>query len=265
MNKTTYKISKMDCPSEENIVRMKLEGFENIKALHFDIPQRKLEVIHRDNAEQISAAIDSLQFNSKLISTEEVVDDEELILEDHQKEKKIFLTVFIINFSFFLIEIISGWLSNSMGLIADSLDMLADAIIFGISIFVVGKAMSKKKKVAKISGYFQFILAFLGMIEVIRRFSGFTEIPDYKTMMIVSSFALIGNAVGLYLIQKAKTKHEAHIQAGTIFLSNDVVINFGVIAAGVFVLFTSSKFPDLIVGTIVFIIVAKGAYRILKL
>ena len=78
---------------------MKLEGFENIKALHFDIPQRKLEVINRDNAEPISAAIDSLQFNSKLISTGEV-DDEELILEDHRKEKYIFLTVFIINFSF---------------------------------------------------------------------------------------------------------------------------------------------------------------------
>lgn len=265
MNKTTYKISKMDCSSEENIVRMKLEGFENIKALYFDIPQRKLEVIHSDNDRLISAAIESLQFDSKLISTEEADDEDELILEDHRKEKNIFLTVFIINISFFLIEIISGWLSNSMGLIADSLDMLADAIIFGISIFVVGKATSKKKKVAKISGYFQFTLAFLGMIEVVRRFSGFTGMPDYKTMMIVSSFALIGNAVGLYLIQKAKTKHEAHIQAGTIFLSNDVVINFGVIAAGGLVLFTSSKLPDLIVGTIVFIIVARGAYRILKL
>ena len=80
MNKTTYKIFKMDCPSEESIVRMKLEGFENIKALQFDIPQRKLDVMHTGNAEPISAAIDSLQFNSKLISTEEIDNEEELLL-----------------------------------------------------------------------------------------------------------------------------------------------------------------------------------------
>ena len=43
------------------------------------------------------------------------------------------------------------------------------------------------------------------------------------------------------------------------------VINLGVIAAGALVLLTSSKFPDLIVGTIVFVLVAIGAYRILKL
>ena len=160
---------------------------------------------------------------------------------------------------------IYGYISNSMGLIADSLDMLADAIIFGISIFVVGKAISTKRKVAKVSGYFQLTLAVLGMVEVIRRFLGVTETPNYKIMMIISTFALIGNAVGLYLIQKAKTKQEAHIQAGKIFLSNDVAINIGVVVAGTLVLITASKFPELIIVTIVFIIVGKGAYRILKL
>lgn len=84
-------------------------------------------------------------------------------------------------------------------------------------------------------------------------------------MMIISIFALIGNAVGLYLIQKAKSKQEAHIQAGKIFLSNDVAINIGVVVAGALVLITASKIPDLIISTIIFIIVGRGAYRILKL
>ena len=265
MQKTTYKISKMDCPSEESIVRMKLEGMQNIKALQFDIPNRKLNVIHEGNAQAITAAIGSLNFNSSLIKSEEIDDDDDALFENHKQEKNIFTTVFLINFSFFIIEIIYGYISNSMGLVADSLDMLADAIIFGISIFVVGKAIGTKRKVAKISGYFQLTLAVLGLIEVVRRFLGFTETPDYKIMMIISSFALIGNAVGLYLIQKAKSKQEAHIQAGKIFLSNDVAINIGVIAAGVLVLITGSKYPDLIIGTIVFIIVGRGAYRILKL
>ena len=265
MQKTTYKIAKMDCTSEESIVRMKLEGMLNIKALQFDIPARKLDVIHEGDEQQITAAIGSLNFNSSLIKSEEIDEDEAALFENHKQEKSIFITVFLINFSFFILEIIYGYISNSMGLIADSLDMLADAIIFGISIFVVGKAISSKRKVAKISGYFQLALAVLGLIEVVRRFLGFTETPNYKIMMIISSFALVGNAVGLYLIQKAKSKQEAHIQAGKIFLSNDVAINIGVVAAGALVLFTASKYPDLIIGAIVFIIVGRGAYRILKL
>ena len=255
----------MDCAAEEQLLRMKLDELKNIKALQFDLAERKLDVFHSGDYRSITKAINSLQLDSSLISSKEADEDEMILSEDHRQEKKIFITVFLINFLFFFIEIISGWLSHSMGLIADSLDMLADAIIFGISIFVVGKTMSLKKRVAKISGYFQLTLALLGVVEVIRRFLGVTETPNYKTMMIVSSFALIGNAIGLYLIQKAKTKNEVHIQAGRIFLSNDVVINIGVIAAGVLVLITSSKYPDLIIGTIVFAIVARGAYKILKL
>lgn len=265
MIKTTYKVEKMDCPAEENIVRMKLDGIENIKAMQFDIPNRKLDVLHEGAAEPITAALDSLNFNSSVVISEEIDEEEAITFENIRQEKNIFITVFLINFFFFALEMIYGYISNSMGLIADSLDMFADAIIFGISIFVVGKSISTKRKVAKISGYFQLILALLGMVEVIRRFLEFTEMPDYKIMMIISSFALVGNAVGLYLIQKSKSRQEAHIQAGKIFLSNDVVINMGVIAGGALVLATASKYPDLIIGSIVFIIVAKGAYRILKL
>lgn len=83
-------------------------------------------------------------------------------------------------------------------------------------------------------------------------------------MIIISFFALIANIICLLLLQKNKSK-EAHIQATMIFTSNDIIINSGVILAGFFVLLFNSSYPDLIIGTIVFIIVAKGAYSILQL
>ncbi len=83
-------------------------------------------------------------------------------------------------------------------------------------------------------------------------------------MIIVSILALIANSVCLYLLQKSKSE-EAHMKASMIFTSNDVIINSGVILAGVLVLLTQSKYPDLIVGSIVFLIVSQGAFRILKL
>lgn len=85
--------------------------------------------------------------------------------------------VLAINFGFFLIEMSTGILSKSMGLVADSLDMLADAFVYGLSLFAVGAAVSRKKRVALICGYFQILLAAIGFIEVIRRFIGAEEMP----------------------------------------------------------------------------------------
>ena len=59
-----------------------------------------------------------------------------------------------------------------MGLVADSLDMLADSLVYGISLFAVGATVARKKNIAKIAGYFQIALAVLGFVEVNRRFFG---------------------------------------------------------------------------------------------
>lgn len=236
---------------------------DSVKSLHFDLPNRKLDVYHSGDNDIIFRTIDSLKLDAKIIAKETLPDD--FLISEESDEKKLLIWVFAINFSFFAIEIIAGLLANSMSLVADSLDMLADAFVFGISLFVVGKALSKKKVVAKISGYLQLTLAIAGIFEVIRRFLGYELVPDYKTMIIVASFTLIGNALSFYLLQKAKSKDEVHIKAGKIFLANDVLISIGVIIAGIFVLLLSSKLPDLIVGSLVFAIVARGAFRILQL
>lgn len=83
-------------------------------------------------------------------------------------------------------------------------------------------------------------------------------------MIVVSILALIANTICLYILQKSKSK-EAHMQASMIFTSNDVIINIGVIIAGLLVLWLNSNKPDLIIGAIVFVLVIHGAFRILKL
>lgn len=240
---------------------MKLDG-QQFQKLEFDIPNRNLYVYHDGQVTSIFEAVSDLKLGASLIKTEE--SEFSNVNDDHSKEKKLLWTVLWINFLLFILEIITGFVSRSMGLVADSLDMLADAIVYGLSLYAVGHVAAKKKRVAKISGYFQMALALFGIIEVIRRFLGVEEAPVYQTMIIISLFALIGNAISLYLLQKSKSK-EAHMQASMIFTSNDVIVNLGVIIAGGMVYLTSSKYPDLIIGIIVFGLVAKGAFRILKL
>lgn len=251
----------MDCPSEENLVRMKLHGIESIQDLEFDIPNRNLTIYHSGQLEEIKSAIDTLNLGSQLLTTEY---SEQGIASTDTTQRRLLWTVLLINFGFFIIEMATGLFSMSMGLVADSLDMLADSIVYGLSLFAVGGTVALKKRIAKTSGYLQIILAILGFAEVIRRFIGFDNLPDFKVMIVVSLLALLGNSICLYLLQRSKSS-EAHMKASMIFTSNDVMINLGVIVAALLVNWLDSNRPDLIIGTIVFVLVIQGALRILKL
>jgi Co/Zn/Cd efflux system component len=259
----------MDCPSEENLIRIKLDGIKSIRNLDFDIPNRTLTIYHSDQLDEIEATIHQLNLNSTLVKTEQaqervLIENTNQLLIENTNQRKLLWTVLVINFSFFIIEISSGLISKSMGLVADSLDMLADSIVYALSLFAVGATTILKKRIATISGYFQMFLAALGFLEVIRRFIGLEKMPEFKTMIIVSIFALIGNAICLFLLQKSRSQ-EAHMKASMIFTSNDVIINLGVIVAGILVNTLDSNKPDLIIGAIVFVLVIQGAFRILKL
>ena len=262
MQKTTFEITKMDCPSEENLIRMKLDEISSIANLDFDIPNRKLTVFHSGEIDQIEQSILELNLGGKKLSTEKT---EQTNFEENSNQKKLLWSVLGINFAFFIIEMTTGLISKSMGLVADSLDMLADSFVYGISLFAVGGTLTRKKRIAKLAGYFQIALAIIGFIEVLRRFFGTERLPDFSTMIIVSIFALIANGICLYFLQKSNSKEEAHMKASMIFTSNDVIINLGVIAAGLLVNWLNSNKPDLIIGTIVFALVIQGAIRILKL
>ncbi len=253
----------MDCPSEENMIRMKLDGLSEIKKLDFDIGNRNLTVYHSNENQEIHNRLIALNFGAKLSSTQ-TIEDNEVVIDSSNTQSKILWSVLLINFIFFIIEMTTGLFSKSMGLVADSLDMLADSFVYGLSLWAVGSTVLRKKKVARLSGYFQLTLAFLGIIEVTRRFIGSEAMPDYRIMIAVSILALIANSACLFILQKSKS-NEAHMKASMIFTSNDVVINGGVILAGFLVLLTQSKYPDLIIGSIVFLIVVRGAFRILKL
>ena len=252
----------MDCPSEENLIRMKLDGISSIKHLDFDIPNRKLVVFHAGQTDQIEKLILELSLGGQKLKTEET---DQTQFEENSNQKKLLWTVLAINFVFFILEMTTGLISKSMGLVADSLDMLADSFVYGISLFAVGGTLIRKRRIAKLAGYFQILLAVIGFIEVLRRFLGTEELPNFTTMIMVSAFALIANGICLYLLQKSKSKDEAHMKASMIFTSNDVIINLGVIMAGLLVNWLNSNKPDLIIGTIVFILVIQGARRILKL
>ena len=261
MQKTIFELPRMDCPSEENLIRIKLDGRPEVKGLTFDLPNRRLTVFHDGRLESLESSIADLNLGGGRVSTGE---SDRLEFEEPAGQRKLLWTVLAINFAFFVIEMVTGLVSRSMGLVADSLDMLADAFVYAISLFAVGGTAARKRGVATLAGYFQLFLALVGFVEVLRRFFGAEAMPDFRTMIVVSALALVANGTCLYLLQRSKSE-EAHMRATMIFTSNDVVINLGVITAGILVSRLNSSKPDLIVGAVVFAVVLRGAVKILRL
>src|SRR6056297_1457519 len=105
MKKSIFEISKMDCPSEENLIRMKLEGISSIVHLDFDISNRKLDVYHEEDSEQIEKSILELNLGGKKLST---VETNQKDFKETNHQRKLLWVVLAINFSFFLLEMTTG-------------------------------------------------------------------------------------------------------------------------------------------------------------
>jgi len=179
-----------------------------------------------------------------------------------QAQKRVLYWLLAINAVMFVIEISLGWLAESTALIADSIDMLADAIVYGIGLYAVGRSLTDKAKAALASGYFQAALGLLILIDIVRRIIVGSE-PVSEFMMGVGLVALAANITCLMLIQKHKDG-EVHMRASWIFSTNDVIANLGVIFGGLLVWWLDSRLPDIIIGFVISIVILRGARLILK-
>ena len=178
------------------------------------------------------------------------------------QERKTLRLVLGINALMFVFEMVLGILAESTGLIADSLDMFADASVYAISLYAVGKSGDLKIKSAKLSGFTQIFLALLVLADVLRRFILGSD-PVSALMMAVGVIALLANATCLWLIAKHRDGG-VHMRASLIFSKNDVIANVGVILSGVLVWTLGSRYPDLVIGFVIAVIVLRGGLRILK-
>lgn len=258
MIRSHYQVDQMDCPSELNLIKMKLGS----RALHLDadFDKRQLWVTHSGHSEDISESLAELKLGAKWLSDTE----SNLTSTPTTKESRKLWAVLVLNFSFFLIEVSASIWSGSMGLAADGLDMLADALVYGLSLWALNRGVEKQKSIAKSAGYLQIGLALLGFAEVIRRVIRLEEPPEISTMIGISSAALMANALSLYLLRSTKSNKTA-MKASMIFTSNDILINLGVILGAGLVYFFEAAWPDLLIGSLVFILVMWGARRILAL
>lgn len=262
---STLSIAGMDCPSEENLIRMALADVPGIRSLTFDLALRELEVVHHGGPEALLARLAPLGLGAAVRRSAPVTPtaDRVLPVPDDAGERRTLLLLLGINAGMFVLELVLGMLAESTGLIADSLDMFADATVYGLALHAVGRAAQVKARAARLAGWLQAILAVGALAEVGRRFLHGSE-PVSAFMMGVGLLALCANVACLVLIARRRDAG-VHMRASYIFSANDVIANAGVIAAGALVAWTHSPYPDLVIGTVIGVVVLIGARRILQL
>jgi len=181
--------------------------------------------------------------------------------EAAELERRTLLTLLAINASMFVVELVAGWLADASGLVADSLDMLADASVYAIALYAVGRSVRLKADAATASGILQIALGAGVLLDVARRFAYGSE-PVSALMIGIGLVALAANIACLALIARHR-EGGVHMRASWIFSANDVIANLGVILSGVLVCSLGSAWPDLVVGAAIGVVVVRGGVKIL--
>ena len=181
---------------------------------------------------------------------------------DGKTLKKVLFLVLFINLGMFFVEVISGFISHSNALLADSLDMLGDAFVYGISIAVLFKHPSVRARASLVKGITMLLLGFFVVGESIFKIIN-PVVPVAETITIIGLLALLANAVSFVLLLKHKAK-DLNVRSAWICSRNDVFANIGVIIAGLLVARFNSMWPDVAVGLIISFIVIRSSFQIIK-
>jgi len=181
-------------------------------------------------------------------------------LRDQQRAT--LLWVLWINAALFLTEGTAGLLASSTALLADALDMLGDALIYGFSLYVVSRGVLWKARAAMLKGWAMFLLG-LGVLGQAVYKMLVPELPHYPTIGLVGALALAGNAVCLWLLWRHRAE-DINMHSVWLCSRNDIVANVAVLGAGAAVWALHSRWPDILVGLAIAVLFLSSSVHVLR-
>lgn len=181
-------------------------------------------------------------------------------LRDRQRATLCF--VLVVNAAMFLTEFVAGVIAGSVALLADSLDMLGDAFVYGFSLYVVARGPVWKAwaAVAKAAVMGLFGLFVLG--QVIYKLL-YPQLPAVEFMGVVGALALAANAVCFVLLWRHRAD-DINMRSVWVCSRNDLVANSLVLLAALMVWMTYSPWPDIVVGALICTIFLRSAYVVAR-
>ena len=184
------------------------------------------------------------------------------VREVPREQRRVLHVVLWINAAMFLIESVAGVLAHSTALFADSIDMLGDAIVYGFSLFVIGRGSHWQARAALLKG---ILMAAFGGGVVIQVAVKLTHglMPIAEVMGVVGVLALAANVFCLALLWRRRGD-DINMRSAWACSRNDVIGNLGVLVAAAAVASTGSPWPDIVVGLAVAAVFGRSAVQVIR-
>lgn len=179
-----------------------------------------------------------------------------------QRQASTLKTVLGINAVMFVVEFAAGLASGSVSLLADSLDMLGDAMVYGFSLHAVAQGARTKAISALLKGTIMAAFGLFTLAEVVHKLIA-PAVPMSLGMGVVGLVALSANGVCLLLLWRHRGD-DINMSSVWLCSRNDIIANVVVIAAAGAVWLTGSGWPDLVVGVGIAALFLKSALTVLS-
>ena len=184
------------------------------------------------------------------------------VREIPREQRRVLHIVLWINAAMFLTESIAGLLANSTALLADSVDMLGDAIVYGFSLYVIGRGVVWQARAAQLKGIVMAAFAVGVLVQVGAKIAQ-GLVPTVEVMSAVGVLALAANLVCLGLLWRRRAD-DINMRSAWICSRNDVIGNTAVLAAAGATAVTGSPWPDIVIGLLVASVFARSAVQVLR-
>ncbi len=179
-----------------------------------------------------------------------------------ERQRGVLVAVLAINVVLFVFEFGAGIVASSTALIADSLDMLGDALVYGFSLYVVGRDDLWKARSATLKGVVMAAFGVLVLGQAVYKVL-FPAVPSALVIEAVAFVALLGNATCLALLWRHRGD-DINMRSVWLCSRNDIIANVSVLGAGVGVWLLASQWPDIIVGVGIAALFLRSAASVLR-
>jgi cation diffusion facilitator family transporter len=179
-----------------------------------------------------------------------------------ESHSRVLWIVLAINFLMFMVEGLAGVVAHSTSLLADALDMLGDALVYGFSLFVVARSLRWQAGAALSKGAFMLAFGIAVLTEAAYKVF-YPMMPNVETMGTIGTLALAANIVCFSLLYRHRADN-LNMSSTWQCSRNDLIANVGVLVAAGATYLLASRWPDIIVGCIIAMLFLRSAFSVLR-
>lgn len=166
--------------------------------------------------------------------------------------------VLFVNAAMFAIELVSGLLAGSVALVADSLDMLGDALVYGFSLYVVARGALWKARAAVAKATVMGLFGAFVFAQLLYKLA-FPQVPVFEAMGAVGALALAANSLCLALLWRHRAE-DINMRSVWLCSRNDLLANVLVLLAALAVWIMGSPWPDIAAGAVICAVFLRSAF-----